>query len=224
MTQNDKLIRDYKVKNFKRWLLDEAAKIQNNRQMNKVINKQEINNVLTVNQDDLTISRILGHKSIMPGAAQWQFNKKLDNSACWHCGNWILTCIFWNQEIGIFNANNNINIESAEKKRVIDTIRKHDKQYKSNEDVPMLFSNTTNWKGKPFMRLQDFLLKCTDNPKFYKQAYAIAKETLQFLDLDTLRSDEQERAKQFIEEKEKELHSEFNQSLFKNFKPEEQAR
>lgn len=60
----------------------------------------------------------------MPGAAQWQLNKKLDSSACWHCGNWILTVIFWNQTIGIFNANNNINIESNEKKRVIEIIRK----------------------------------------------------------------------------------------------------
>ena len=114
---------------------------------NKVINKQEISNVLTAHQTDLTISRILGHKSILPGAAQWHLNKKLDNSACWHCGNWILTCIFWNQEIGIFNANNSINIESEEKKRVINIIKKYDTNYMSNEEVPMLFSNATNWIG-----------------------------------------------------------------------------
>ena len=47
MSENEKLVRDYKVKNFKNWLLEEAAKIQKQRQSNKVNNKQEINNVLT---------------------------------------------------------------------------------------------------------------------------------------------------------------------------------
>ena len=72
---------------------------------------------------DLSISRILGHSVNIKGSGQWRLNKKLDRSSCWYCGNWIQTLIFWNQDIGIYNANNNINIESNEKKRVMDSIR-----------------------------------------------------------------------------------------------------
>lgn len=83
---------------------------------------------------------------------------------CWFCGNWQLALVFWNQEIGIINANNNINIESDEKKRMIDSIRKHDADYMSNEDVPMFFSNSTNWKGRPFMKLTSFIERISESP------------------------------------------------------------
>lgn len=72
---------------------------------------------------DLTISRMLGHKKDIPGSGQWQFNKKGDKNGCWNCSNWIYTLVFWNEDIGILNSKNNINIENAEKKRVVDMIR-----------------------------------------------------------------------------------------------------
>ena len=73
--------------------------------------------------------------------------------------------------MGIFNANNNVNIESNEKKRVLDMIKKHDTNYMSNEEVPMLFSNKTNWKGKPFMTMYDFVMRMnTEKPDFLNQA------------------------------------------------------
>ena len=96
--------------------------------------------------------------------------------SCWHCGNWVFTLIFWNQEIGIFNANNNINIESREKSRIIEKIRLHDADYMSNPDVPMLFSNATSWLGRPFMRLTDYLTKTSGVPDFNFLAKEIAKE------------------------------------------------
>ena len=90
--------------------------------MNKVCDKQEVN-MLSADKNDLTISRVLGHSKNIPDSGQWRLNKKLDKSACWQCGNWVFTLVFWNQDIGIYNANNNINIESKEKKRVIQMIR-----------------------------------------------------------------------------------------------------
>ena len=72
---------------------------------------------------DITISRILGHKNIMPSSGQWRLNKTMDRLGCWFCGNWQFALVFWNQEIGIQNANNNINIESDEKARLVEMIR-----------------------------------------------------------------------------------------------------
>lgn len=93
-------------------------------------------------------------------------NTKLDNASCWFCHNWMYTLIFWNQDIGILNANNNINIESEEKARIIGMIRNNDPDYKGNPEVPMLFSNATNWRGRPFVRLYDFVMKNTSVPNF----------------------------------------------------------
>ena len=52
--------------------------------------------MLSGNTQDLTISRVLGHKALMPGSGQWRLNKKLDASACWYCGNWSFALVFWN--------------------------------------------------------------------------------------------------------------------------------
>ena len=40
---------------------------------------------------------------------------------------------------------------------MIDQIRQIDPDYMSHENVPMLFSNITNWKGRPFMSIVDFV-------------------------------------------------------------------
>ena len=47
MTQNEVLIREYKVANYRSWRLEEASKISANRQKKKIINKQEIQNVVS---------------------------------------------------------------------------------------------------------------------------------------------------------------------------------
>ena len=45
-----------------------------------------------------------------------------------------------------------------------------------NPEVPMLFSNATNWYGKPFMRLTEYLSLKITTPKFSFLAQEIAKE------------------------------------------------
>lgn len=68
---------------------------------------------------EINIKRVLGHKQDIPGAAQWRFMKKSDRTDCWNCNNWVYTLVFWNEQIGIYNAHNNINIDPGEKSRVI---------------------------------------------------------------------------------------------------------
>lgn len=103
--------------------------------------------MLSANTGELSISRILGHKETMPHVGRWRLNKKKDNLECWHCCNWIFTLVLWNEQIGIHNGINNLNIEVNEKKRVVESIREHDEKYTDNPEVPILFSNVTNWHG-----------------------------------------------------------------------------
>lgn len=216
MSKNEIKIRDYKVANYQKWLLEEAAKIQTQRQRQKIVTKQEIN-MMSAHKGDLTISRFLGHKSSIPGSAQWRFNKNLDTSSCWNCGNWIFALVLWNEEIGILNANNNINIESEEKKRVIDHIREHDQCYMSNSSVPMLFSNATNWKGEPFVKLRDFIQNSLACPDFSHQASEMAKEKLEITNFKLLSPRKQEELRNLsaqIEADLKEQHLKENVQSF----------
>ena len=147
---------------------------------------------------DITISRILGHQKMMPSSGQWRLNKTLDRLGCWFCGNWMFALVFWNQEIGIQNANNNINIESDEKARLVEMIRQHDPEYMSNPNLPLLFSNATNWKGKPFMKLIDFIMRNVNIPDFNEQAIEMCKEELEIINMSTLTIEKKERSERYI--------------------------
>ena len=127
--------------------------------MGKTLNKIEVSAASGSIKDDMSIKRVLGHKLDIPGAAQWRFIKKLDISDCWNCSNWVYSLVFWSEQIGTRNAENNLNIEKAEKKKLVSNIRSFDPNYKGNPDVPMLFSNATNWVGKPMIPLADFIDK-----------------------------------------------------------------
>ena len=48
----------------------------------------------------------------------------------------------------------------------------------------MLFSNATNWKGKPFTKLYDFVMRNATTPDFKHQATEMAKETWDFTDIN----------------------------------------
>lgn len=67
MSLNEIKIRQYKAENFQQWLLEEAAKIQHTRQLNKVCDKIEVD-MQSSNKNDLTISRVLGHAESIPGS------------------------------------------------------------------------------------------------------------------------------------------------------------
>ena len=131
------------------------------------------------------------------------------------------TLVFWNQDIGILNANNNINIEETEKSRVIDMIRNHDTDYMANPEVPMLFSNATNWKGKPFMPLSDFVLKTKQMPDFREQATEMAKEQLEITSFEQqtppLSEEKLAEAEAFITSKIEELKQAYKEKALDEF-------
>ena len=71
------------------------------------------------------------------------------------------------------------------KKSLVQTIRnKHSETYLNNPEVPVIFSNITNWEPKPFMTVLDFLntLQPEEPPyeKFEEDAIAKAKTKFKF--------------------------------------------
>ena len=86
--------------------------------------------------------------------------------------------VFWNEEIGKENEINNINIDSEEKIRLLDLIRQNDETHLEYPDVPMLFSNCTNWRGRPFMKVSEFMARTHDLPDVKGLALDMAKESL----------------------------------------------
>ena len=64
----------------------------------------------------------------------------------------------------------------------------------SNEHLPMLFSNATNWKGKPFMKLIDFIMRNVYIPDFKEQAVTMCMEELEIQNMGTLTIEKKERA------------------------------
>lgn len=67
MTENEIRIRDYKVANYRRWLMEEAALIQELRKRTKISNKIELN-MKGAYKNDMTISRMLGHHKLIPNS------------------------------------------------------------------------------------------------------------------------------------------------------------
>ena len=81
-----------------------------------------------------------------------------EGNHCWVCGFWTYTLVFWTEQIGKQNEANNIGIDEAEKTRVIKQLKDVNKDYYMNKPKrPMLFSDSTNWQGKSFMKVVEFL-------------------------------------------------------------------
>ena len=79
----------------------------------------------------------------------------------------------------------------------------------NHPDVPMLFSNATNWQGKPFMKLVDYLSLAQNTPNFKDLATEIAEETYEFADFEELDEEKLAEVNRFIAEKELELLFDF---------------
>ncbi len=66
--------------------------------MKPLLNKHDVN--FLTDTKDLSVTRILNHKSTMPGQARWKLNVVKEPETCWVCDNWIYTLYFWNERIG----------------------------------------------------------------------------------------------------------------------------
>ena len=68
--------------------------------------------------------------------------------------------MFWTEEIGRFNERNGIQIGNTEKARVIAQIKRDiDQDFGEHPGVPVLFTQSTDWKGRPFIRLLDLITR-----------------------------------------------------------------
>ena len=84
----------------------------------------------------------------------------------------------------------------------MDLIRQHDAEnYMAHPEAPMLFSNVTNWRGRPFMRLKDFILKSARIPNFELQAQAMAKDAFSFTNAVTLSSESRAAVEAYVHKK-----------------------
>ena len=150
---------------------------------------------------DVSITRLLGFKNQMPGSGRWNMHTVHEADNCPLCDNWNYCLIFWNEKIGRFDDISYIGIEPQVKKRLVETIRVHNEDtYLKNEDVPVLFSNATKWKPKPFMRLIDFLatLDNVTEPNQEDIAMREAKNQFSFDCYDDLPEEKVDTVREFV--------------------------
>ena len=89
----------------------------------------------------------------------------------------------------MFNDTNRIGVDKATKKKIVDQIRLHNPStYMDHPDVPVMFSNVTNWRPKPFMHILTFLDTLEDGhePQYHKAAFAEAQTEWDFQDYEAL--------------------------------------
>lgn len=129
------------------------------------------------NANDMSISRKLGHKIDIPGSGQWRMQLSSDEQHCWCCNNSTYSLVFWSKDIGSYHATSSLQIELKEKKRVIELIEKYNSDSEGREEskniatnVPVLYSNVTNWAPRPFMKVIDLLEQLQgEQPNFDEQ-------------------------------------------------------
>ena len=81
-----------------------------------------------------------------------------EQDVCWACDRWMYTLIFWNKDIGEFNNINSIGIDRKMKHSVVQQIRQiNGEGIRSSPSVPVLFSDISEWKPRPFTPILDFL-------------------------------------------------------------------
>lgn len=96
-------------------------------------------------QKKLLIQRQLGHKVIMPGAAQWKvYTEQKDE--CWICGHYIMTVFVWTPKIGKIAMEK----DPATVKHFNSEIHRVKKQWKNQPSfatgVPYIYGPFTNWE------------------------------------------------------------------------------
>ena len=161
MTKSEIIMRKHKMKFWREWKAEEVARYMSNRYLRPLLMKTEAE--LRTDSKNLQITRKLGHKHRMPGSGRWLISDVKEADSCWACDGWTFTLYFWNRSIGQYNDLNTIGIDKKSKKHLVDTIRdKNPDSYVDHPELPIYFSTSTNWKGRPFMPLLDFIDSCCD--------------------------------------------------------------
>ena len=65
----------------------------------------------------------------------------------------------------------------------------------------MLFSNVTNWRGMPFMKLSEFIMRSVNVPDFNHQVNEMAKEEYEYMFWNELTEEKKEQVSLYIRKK-----------------------
>lgn len=104
-----------------------------------------------------------------------------ESSTCWVCDSWNYAVIFWSDEIARFNEKQGVQIGKEEKIRIANVIKRdHPDDFAQSPELPVLFTQSTNWKGRTFTSILDLLRAQEQRPNWQKevdrQVRAHAKE------------------------------------------------
>ena len=203
MSKVEREIYEHKHDFARQWKIEEVCKFLNNRRDKPLLCRNEVK--IRSEGRDMTLSRKLGHKLDLPMSGQWRLTTTGEQDSCWVCDNWQYTLLFWNREIGDFNLINSIGVEDRVMADVIQQIRMHNEEsYLQHGDLPLFFSNVTDWRPKPFMPLLEFLnnLEYQDIPmqRFEEEAIRVAKAEHKFEDFNLLGDSKLQRVNKTIKE------------------------
>lgn len=127
---------------------------------------------------------------------------EIEQDGCWTCDKWGFTLFFWNEKVGKYNDVNKIGVERETLISLVKTIRMQNPDiYLGMKDVPVMFSNVTDWKPKPFLRLLDFLnsVEPIAEPEYDKVALEDAQSKFEFDQWDELADELQQEVKDYME-------------------------
>ena len=125
----------------------------------------------------------------MISSGRWLMQTTEEPDNCWACDQWGFTLFFWNENMGKANERNKIGIDTTTKDHLVNTIKMQNQDsYMENQSYPVMFSNLTNWKPKPFWRLLDFLnsVEPCKEPDYEKIAKKDAMDKYNFSNMKEL--------------------------------------
>lgn len=100
----------------------------------------------------------------------------------------------------------------ADRAKLVDSIRLHNQEsYLDDEDRPVMFGSSTNWKPRPFLKVLDFLdsVEGLKRPDYEKMAHDDAMDKFNFVNIEILDYPVQAKVKAFIEERAEKLRSDY---------------
>ena len=107
-----------------------------------------------ISAEDMTISRVIGHKLEMPGLGQWKILSDDARSQCWCCNFSQFALIVWNPLIGEIVTKTTFQITSESKEEVSKELIKN---YQNIVDErPILFSQSNGWRGEAMIPILEF--------------------------------------------------------------------
>jgi len=85
------------------------------------------------------------------------------------CDHWNYALIFWTDEISVFNERNGVQIGNEEKIRITNVIKRdHPQDFAQSPNLPVLFTQSTNWKGRAFINMLEQLKSQEKPPNWQK--------------------------------------------------------